>query len=136
MPAAVNRRCDQRIGISLNFRGQIGVLVSRIGGEAGVIIGEIQKSCQFLLEDMRIRLIPIFPLGDFLFSLAAERCKQRAAEFQYAFEIRILNAADIGTGILYIHIASADAAIRRFRLEQAHQILKITLRAPASRCES
>ena len=119
MPAAIERRGDERIGIAIAVLIEAGVAIRRAHGDRVVAVRKIDECCELLLERTRIRLRPVLVLVDdreLVGRQARARHAQRAAELQHAGERGIVDRRQILAGIQHVDVTRADPRIDGPRL--------------------
>lgn len=133
VPAAVQRRRDQRVRVVADRLVQVGgVAVGVLGRLLGVVLGEVDERRQLPLEGMRVRLIPLFVLPRLGLLGVGQRLVghlKRAAKPQHAVQLRAGDSGDVRARPLHVHVAPAESAVRRPRLEHADEVLEIADRA-------
>ena len=151
VPPAVQRGGDERVGVLPDVVLDLGIVrghllrdagrrVRRGGRRGGVAVGEVDERREVGLERMRVGLrvvergpLPVLDdLGELLRRVEDVGDPQRTAQLQDALEPllgrrggRVDDPAQVGAGLLHVHVADADAAVDRLGLQQADEVLEV-----------
>ena len=140
VPAAVERRGDQRVRVALDVDAEARRGVGVLGRVHGVVVGQVDECRQRRAGTAAGRGRPQVAAGPSSRSARDRRARprsaprrdaQRAAELEDAAEQPGRRCRDVAARVPHVDVAHADPRVDRPRLEQADEVLEVALVAGA-----